>query len=109
LYIRGFAVPREEQEQAMMLGNGFLSYRGYVSGSRTNEGFLTRVTSAGPQRLDFPPVTLAQAGRQNTERFVREVLDGAPVVPSTAAARDAVALALAAERAASEGRRVKVD
>ena len=106
LYIRGLAVPREEQEQAMMFDRGFLSYRGYVSGSRTNEGYLTRVTTAGPQRLDFPPVSLAQAGRQNTERFIREVLDGAPVEPATARARDAVALALAAEQAAQAGDRV---
>jgi biliverdin reductase len=106
LYIRGLAVPREEQEHAMMFDRGFLSYRGYVSGSRTNEGYLTRVTSAGPQRLDFPPVSLAQAGRENTERFLREVLDGAPVEPAAARARDAVALALAAEQAARAGNRV---
>jgi hypothetical protein len=106
LYIRGFAVPRDEQEQAMMFTDGFLSYRGYVSGSRTNEGFLTRVGRAGPQPLDFPKVTLAQAGRQNTDRFVAEVLDGQEVAPSTSLARDAVALALGAEQAADEGGRV---
>jgi biliverdin reductase len=106
LYIRGFTVPRDEQTQAMMFGNGFLSYRGYVSGSRTNEGHLTRVTHAGPQPLDFAKTTLAQAGRHNTERFIAEVLDGQPVEPSTSLARDAVALALGAEQAAEEGGRV---
>ena len=108
LYIRGFTVPRDEQTQAMMFANGFLSYRGYVSGSRTNEGHLTRVTHAGPQPLDFPKTTLAQAGRQNTDRFIAEVLDGAPVEPSTTLARDAVALALGAEQAAEEGGRVSL-
>lgn len=108
LYIRGFAVPREEQEHAMMFHNGFLSYRGYVSGSRTNEGHLTRVTSAGPQRLDFPNVTLAQAGRHNTDRFLREVLDGEPVDPAPSLAREAVAMALAADTTAMEHRRVTV-
>jgi phage terminase large subunit-like protein len=106
LYIRGFTVPRDEQEQAMMFAHGFLSYRGYVSGSRTNEGYLTRVSPAGPQPIEFPKVTLAQAGRHNTDRFVAEVLDGQEVVPSTALARDAVAIALAAEQAAEEGGRV---
>ena len=108
LYIRGFTVPRDEQTQAMMFANGFLSYRGYVSGSRTNEGQLTRVTHAGPQPLDFPKITLAQAGRQNTDRFIAEVLDGQPVEPSASLARDAVALALGAERAAEEGGRVSL-
>jgi biliverdin reductase len=108
LYIRGFAVPREEQEHAMMFNNGFLSYRGYVSGSRTNEGHLTRVTSSGPQRLDFPTVTLAQAGRHNTGRFIREVLDGEPPDPAPSLAREAVAVALAAETAAAENRRVTI-
>ncbi len=108
LYIRGFAVPRDEQEQAMMFSNGFLSYRGYVSGSRTNEGHLTRVSRAGPQRLEFPQTTLAQAGRQNTDRFVAEVVDGQEVMPSPALARDAVALALGAEQAAEGGGRVNL-
>jgi biliverdin reductase len=106
LYIRGFAVPRDEQEQAMMFADGFLSYRGYVSGSRTNEGFLTRVSRAGPQLLEFPKIPLAQASRHNTDRFVAEVLDGQEVVPAAALARDAVALALGAEQAAEEGGRV---
>ncbi len=106
LYIRGFTVPRDEQTQAMMLANGFLSYRGYVSGSRTNEGHLTRVTHGGPQPLDFPQTTLAQAGKQNTDRFIAEVLDGQPVEPATSLARDAVALALGAEQASEEGGRV---
>ncbi|MGH2352204.1 MAG: Gfo/Idh/MocA family protein [Chloroflexota bacterium] len=106
LYIRGFTVPRDEQEQAMMFSDGFLSYRGYVSGSHSVEGHLTRVTHAGAQRLEFPDVHLAAAGKQNTERFLREVLDGAPVDPSTALAREAVAVALAAEEAADHGGRV---
>ena len=106
LYIRGYAIPRDEQEQAMMFTNGFLSYRGYVSGSRTNEGHLTRVTHAGSQRVDFPAVTLAQAGRQNTANFLAEVLDEAPVSPPTTTARNAVAVALAAEQAAEENGRV---
>jgi biliverdin reductase len=108
LYIRGFAVPRDEQEQAMMFGHGFLSCRGYVSGSRNNEGVLTRVTRAGPQRLDFPSVTLAQASRQNTDRFVARVR-GAPENGSTQLAREAVAVALAAEQAAQENRRVQIE
>ena len=108
LYIRGFAVPRDEQEQAMMFANGFLSYRGYVSGSRTNEGQLTRVTHAGPQRLEFPSTTLAQASRQNTARFLNEILRGDPVEPSTALAREAVAVALAAEQAATDGSRIPI-
>ncbi|MBI3974112.1 MAG: Gfo/Idh/MocA family oxidoreductase [Chloroflexi bacterium] len=106
LYIRGFTVPRDEQEQAMMFSDGFLSYRGYVSGSPTNEGHLTRVTRAGVQRLDFPAVTLAVASRQNTEHFLSEVLDGVPVVPPTRTSRDAVAVAFAAEQAAQERGRV---
>ena len=106
LYIRGFDVPREEQEQAMMFSNGFLSYRGYVSGSRTNEGHLTRVSHSGAQRIDFPAITLAQASRQNTDRFVHEVLDGASVDPSPDLARNSVAVALAAEKAAMDGGRV---
>jgi biliverdin reductase len=106
LYIRGFTIPREEQEQAMMFSNGFLSYRGYVSGSHSNEGILTRVTHSGPERVDLPPITLAQAGKQNTERFIAEVLDGQPVEPDPVLAREAVALALAAEQAAHEGGRV---
>jgi len=108
LYIRGFAVPRDEQEQAMMFRGGFLSYRGYVSGSRTNEGQLTRVTRAGPQQIAFPQITLAQASRQNTEHFVAEVLDGEPVFPDVGLAREAVAVARAAEQAAEEGARVSL-
>jgi biliverdin reductase len=108
LYIRGFAVPRDEQEQAMMFGNGFLSYRGYVSGSHTNEGQLTRVTSAGPQRLEFPNLTLAQASRANTERFVKRVRAGAPDGDSLALAREAVAVATCAEQAAQENRRIRL-
>jgi biliverdin reductase len=106
LYIRGFAVPRDEQEQAMMFAGGFLSYRGYVSGSHTNEGHLTRVTSAGAQRLDFPNVTLAQASRANTERFVARIRSGALDGASLALAREAVAVAMCAEQAAQENRRV---
>ncbi|HEV2126826.1 MAG TPA: Gfo/Idh/MocA family oxidoreductase [Chloroflexota bacterium] len=105
LYIRGFAVPRDEQEQAMMFGNGFLSYRGYVSGNRTNEGHLTRVTHNGAQRLDFPSVTLAQASRINTERFVKRVR-GAPDDGSTQLAREAVAVALGADEAARGNQRI---
>ena len=106
LYIRGFTVPRDEQEQAMMFSNGLLSYRGYVSGSRTNEGHLTRVNHAGHTPLDFPQVTLAQASRQNTENFLSEVLEGAAVDPPVSLARNAIALALGAEQAAIEGGRV---
>jgi biliverdin reductase len=108
LYIRGFAVPRDEQEQAMMFGNGFLSYRGYVSGSRTNEGFLTRVTHGGPQRIDFPQVTLAQASRQNTARFLDALAAGTIEDPRALLAREAVAVALAAEQAAQEGTRIQI-
>jgi biliverdin reductase len=109
LYVRGFAVPRDEQEQAMKFRNGFLSYRGYVSGSRTNEGYLTRVTHAGSQRLELPAVTLGQASRRNTDLFLKQVLERAgddQVEPSTALAREAVAVALAAEQSAGEQRRV---
>src|SRR5262249_42891555 len=106
LYVRGFAVPREEQEQAMMFSNGFLSYRGYISGSHSVEGRLTRVTSSGAEVLTFPSIPLALAGRQNTAHFVDEVLDGATVTPSTRLARDAVAVALAAEESAVHGGRV---
>jgi biliverdin reductase len=100
LYVRGFAVPQDEQAESMMLDNGFLSYRGYVSGSHSLEGHLTRVTRAGAQRLPFPDVYLAQASRENTGRFVAEVLDGVEVTPSTRLARDAVAVALAVEQSA---------
>jgi biliverdin reductase len=106
LYVRGFTVPRDEQEQAMMFENGFISFRGYVSGAPTNEGYLTRVTRSGAQRQDFPAVTLAMAGRMNTERFVDGVLAGAIEDPMTATAREAVAVALGAEQAAQESRRV---
>ncbi|HEX2186704.1 MAG TPA: Gfo/Idh/MocA family oxidoreductase [Chloroflexota bacterium] len=106
LYIRGFAVPRDEQEQAMMFRQGFLSYRGYVSGSHSVEGHLTRVTHGGAQRLEFPTVPLALASRQNTEHFIGEVLDGDEVSPATSLAREAVAVALAADEAASLGERV---
>lgn len=106
LYIRGFAVPRDEQEQAMMFSNGFLSYRGYVSGSHSSEGHLTRVTQAGSQRLAFPEIALAGASRENTERFVAEVMDGATVSPTVRLARDAVAVALAVEESAVRGERV---
>ena len=81
LYVRGFAVPRDEQAHSMMFDNGFLSYRGYVSGSHSTEGHLTRVTGAGAQRLDFPQVHLAQASRANTTRFLDEVLDGGGGAP----------------------------
>ena len=113
MYIRGFAVPRDEQEQAMMFQKGFLSYRGYVSGSSTNSGHLTEVTSSGPRKLDFPPVTLAQAGRQNTEWFVqrlraREAGD-ATDDGRIWLARDAVAVALAAETAAEQRHRVNIE
>lgn len=106
LYIRGFAVPRDEQEQAMMFAKGFLSYRGYVSGSQTNEGHLTEVTSAGSHRVTFPQVTLAQAGRQNTQQFVARLRGGRDDDGRIGVARDAVAVALAAEQAAQEHRRV---
>jgi biliverdin reductase len=108
LYIRGFAVPRDEQEQAMMFGGGFLSFRGYVSGSRTNEGHLTRVTTAGSQRLHFPAITLAQASRTNTGRFVERILSGAPDGASLALAREAVAVAMCAEQAAQENHRIAI-
>jgi biliverdin reductase len=108
LYVRGFAVPRDEQAHSMMFDNGFLSYRGYVSGSHSTEGHLTRVTGAGAQRLDFPQVHLAQASRENTIRFLDEVLDGAEVRPATSLAREAVAVALAVEAAARSGRRVEL-
>ena len=108
LYIRGFAVPREEQTQSMMFSRGFLSYRGYVSGSQTNSGHLTAVTSAGPHRLDFPPVSLAQASRQNTERFVQRVRAESSDDGRLGLAREAVAVALAAEQAAEQHRRVYV-
>ena len=112
LYIRGFAVPRDEQEQAMMFQKGFLSYRGYVSGSQTNNGHLTEVSVSGPRRLEFPPVTLAQASRQNTEWFVERLAahergdtsdDGRIWL-----ARDAVVVALGAETAAEQRRRVPI-
>jgi len=106
LYIRGFAVPRDEQEQAMMFGKGFLSFRGYVSGSQTNDGLLTEVTSAGPRRLDFPPVTLAQASRQNTEQFVARLRGERQDDGAAQLAREAVALALGAEQAAEQNGRV---
>lgn len=109
LYIRGFAVPRDEQEQAMMFANGFLSYRGYVSGSHSSEGHLTRVTRAGSQRVAIPEVALAQASRENTERFVAEVMAGATVSPAVHLARDAVAVALAAEQSAEHGGRVTLE
>jgi biliverdin reductase len=108
LYIRGFAVPREEQTQSMMFSRGFLSYRGYVSGSQTNSGHLTSVTTAGPQRLDFPPITLALASRQNTERFVQRVRGEVEDDGRLGLAREAVAVALAAEHAAEEQRRVYI-
>jgi predicted dehydrogenase len=108
LYIRGFAVPRDEQDQAMMFGGGFLSYRGYVSGSRTNEGQLTRVTSAGSQRVEFPTVTLAQSSRANTERFVSRIRAGTPDRAALALAREAVAVAMCAEQAAQENRRIQL-
>lgn len=108
LYIRGFAVPREEQEQAMMFAGGFLSYRGYVSGSRTNEGHLTRVTHSGSHRLEFPQLTLAQASRQNSSRFLDALLAGQADDPLAKLARDAVALALGAEDAARAGGRVPI-
>lgn len=92
----------------MMFANGFLSYRGYVSGSRTNEGHLTRVTHAGSQRLEFPGVTLAQACRHNTDLFVRHALDGTASGPDVSLAREAVLVALAAEQASQENRRVSV-
>jgi biliverdin reductase len=106
LYIRGFSVPRDEQTQAMMFGKGFLSYRGYVSGSQTNSGHLTEVTSAGSRRLDFPPVTLAQASRQNTERFVQRLRGEVDDDGRAALAREAVAVALAAEQASDQSRRI---
>ena len=106
LYIRGFSVPRDEQTQAMMFSKGFLSYRGYVSGSQTNSGHLTEVTPAGQRRLDFPPVTLAQASRQNTERFVQRLRGEVPDDGRLSLAREAVAVALGAEQASDESRRV---
>jgi biliverdin reductase len=109
LYVRGFAVPRDEQAESMMFGNGFLSYRGYVSGSHSVEGHLTRVTAAGAERLPFPDVHLAQASRANTAHFLDEVLGGIAVSPDTRFARDAVAVALAAEEAAGGGGRVAID
>ena len=108
LYIRGFAVPRDEQEQAMMFSNGFLSYRGFISGSRTNEGNLTRVTSAGAQRLEFPSVTLAQASRNNTERFLQRIRTGSRDGAALNLARDAVAVSLAAEQASDETHRISI-
>ena len=53
-------------------------------------------------------ITLAQASRQNTEHFVAEVLDGEPVFPDVGLAREAVAVARAAEQAAEEGARVSL-
>jgi biliverdin reductase len=110
MYIRGFAVPREEQEQAMMFRKGFLSYRGYVSGSSTNSGHLTEVTNTGVHRHDFPPVTMAQASRQNAEWFVQRLRAHATGDASDdgrlSLARDAVAVALAAEQAAEQHRRI---
>ena len=112
MYIRGFAVPRDEQEQAMMFQKGFLSYRGYVSGSSTNSGHLTEVTGTGTRRLEFPPVTLAQAGRQNTEWFVQRLREREAGDASDDGriwlARDAVAVALAAETAAEQRHRVTI-
>jgi biliverdin reductase len=108
LYIRGFAVPRDEQTQSMMFSRGFLSYRGYVSGSQTNSGHLTAVSGAGAQRVDFPPVTLAQASRQNTEHFVQRVRGQSNDDGRLGLAREAVAVALAAERAAEQQRRIYV-
>ncbi|HEU5316701.1 MAG TPA: Gfo/Idh/MocA family oxidoreductase [Chloroflexota bacterium] len=108
LYIRGFAVPRDEQTQSMMFSRGFLSYRGYVSGSQTNSGHLTSVTSAGAQRLGFPPVSLAQASRQNTEWFVQRARGEVEDDGRLGLAREAVAVALAAERAAEQSRRISL-
>jgi biliverdin reductase len=108
LYVRGFAVPRSEQVESMMMSNGFLSYRGYVSGSHSTEGHLTRVTGAGAERLSFPEVALAGASRKTTEAFLTAVLaDEEPAPPAaTRLAREAVAVALAAEESASGGGRV---
>ncbi len=106
LYIRGFSVPRDEQTQAMMFSKGFLSYRGYVSGSQTNSGHLTEVTPSGQRRLDFPPVTLAQASRQNTERFVQRLRGDVDDDGRLMLAREAVAVALGAEQAADQSRRI---
>lgn len=112
LYIRGFAVPRDEQEQAMMFQKGFLSYRGYVSGSQTNNGHLTEVGVSGPRRLEFPPVTLAQASRQNTEWFVQRLTAAHRDEPTDDGriwlARDAVAVALAAESASQQHHRIPI-
>ena len=110
LYVRGFAVPRSEQAESMMMSNGFLSYRGYVSGSHSTEGHLTRVTGAGSERLAFPEVALAGASRQTTDAFLTAALDrGGPEpgpAPATRLAREAVAVALAAEESAAGGGRI---
>jgi biliverdin reductase len=111
LYVRGFAVPRSEQAESMMMSNGFLSYRGYVSGSHSTEGHLTRVTGAGSQRLPFPEVALAGASRQTTDTFLTAALaggGGAPP-PATRLAREAVAVALAAEESAAGGGRIALN
>jgi biliverdin reductase len=108
LYVRGFAVPQDEQAESMMMSNGFLSYRGYVSGSHSLEGHLTRVTAAGAQRLPFPEVHLAQASRETTARFLEDVLEGAHgrAAEPTRLAREAVAVAVAVEESASGGGRI---
>lgn len=109
LYVRGFTVPRDEQEAAMVFTNGFLSYRGYTSGGRSPEGKLTRVTVSGPAEVDIAPVRLAQASQQNTDNFLREIRDGVPVDPPVERARNAVAVALAADEAARRNRRIRVE
>ena len=106
LYVRGFAVPRSEQVESMMMSHGFLSYRGYVSGSHSTEGHLTRVTGAGAERLSFPDVALAGASRQTTEAFVTAVLADEAPTAATRLAREAVAVALAAEESAAGGGRI---
>lgn len=108
LYVRGFAVPRDEQEQAMVFDRGFLSFRGYESGSPTNAGQLIRVTQAGSAPVSFPNVQLGQASRRNTENFLASVLNGAPVDPPVRLARQAIAVALAQDEAARSGRRVPI-
>jgi biliverdin reductase len=108
LYVRGFAVPSSEQAESMMMSNGFLSYRGYVSGSHSTEGHLTRVTAGGAERLPFPEIALAGASRQTTLAFLTDALapgDGGPAA-ATRLAREAVAVALAVEESASGGGRI---